>query len=102
MKYRKLVRDKIPEIINSSGALCKTHFANEEEYWEKLKDKLNEEVKEFLEEPSIGELADVQEVVNAIVDFKFDRNELEEARKCKAEKRGVFDKKIILDEADDK
>lgn len=42
--YNKLVRDKIPEIIEADGKLCATHILSEEEYIAALEAKLNEEV----------------------------------------------------------
>lgn len=100
MKYDKLVRDKIPEIIESKGGKAMIHIADEEEYWIKLKEKLLEEIKEFSENESIEELADIQEVLNAIRDYKgFPESEVEEARRAKAEKRGAFKKRIILEES---
>ncbi len=99
MKYNKLVRDKIPEIIKEAGEIPLTHIANEEEYWKKLKEKLKEEVDEFLEESNEEELSDILEVISTICDFKnIDKKELESLRQNKAEKRGGFKKKIILDE----
>ncbi|MDH3352927.1 MAG: nucleoside triphosphate pyrophosphohydrolase [Nanoarchaeota archaeon] len=101
MKYDKLIRDKIPEKIQSKGESFKTHIANDDEFWNKLKQKLDEEVEEFLKDPCIEELSDVQEVINAIADFKFGGIEsLEESRKTKFEKIGGFEKRIILDETD--
>ncbi len=99
MKYNKLVRDKIPEIIKNKGAVPITHIADDEEYWQKLKEKLQEEVDEFLKDGNEEELADILEVIYAICDFKnFDKEKLELFRKKKAEERGGFKNKIILDE----
>jgi predicted house-cleaning noncanonical NTP pyrophosphatase (MazG superfamily) len=99
MKYNKLVRDKIPEIIKKKGVVPITHIAGDEEYWQKLKEKLLEEVDEFLKDGNEEELADILEVIYAICDFKkIDKNKLELLRKKKAEQRGGFKNKIILDE----
>lgn len=99
MKYNKLVRDKIPNIIKNNGEIPITHIASDEEYWAKLREKLKEEVDEFLEENNKDELADILEVIDAICDFKkIDKTELEKVRKLKKEKRGGFKEKIILDE----
>lgn len=99
MKYNKLVRDKIPEIIKRKGAVPITHRASDEEYRQKLKAKLQEEVDEFLEDSNEKELADILEVIYALCDlYGVDRNNLEQLRKEKAEKRGGFKDKIILDE----
>ncbi len=99
MKYNKLVRDKIPEIIKSKGDIPLTHIASNEEYQQKLKEKLQEEVNEFLEDNNEEELADILEVIYALCDlYEFDKIKLEQLRKEKAEKRGGFKDKIILDE----
>lgn len=99
MKYNKLVRDKIPEIIKQKGDVPITHIAGNEEYWQKLKEKLQEEVNEFLKESSEEELADILEIIYAICDFKkIDKEKLESLRKKKAERRGGFKDRIILDE----
>jgi predicted house-cleaning noncanonical NTP pyrophosphatase (MazG superfamily) len=100
MRYEKLVRDNIPEHIVSKGGTPITHIAEDTEYWQKLKEKLSEEVKEFNEAESADELADVLEVIDAIIDYKkFDRSSIEKIKKDKAEDRGKFDKRIILDES---
>ncbi len=99
MKYNKLVRDKIPEIIKKHGEIPITHIASEKEYKEKLKEKLQEEVNEFLESEDIEELADIIEVIYALCDFyKIDKEKLKKIGKKKAEKRGGFKEKIILEE----
>ncbi len=99
MRYDKLVRDKIPERISQEGEVPITHIADDEEYWEKLKEKLKEEVDEFLENNNNEELSDILDVINTICDFKnIDRDKLEIFRKKKLEEKGGFKNKIILDE----
>lgn len=99
MKFNKLVRDKIPEIIIKNGDTPITHIASDEEYESHLKAKLTEEVNEFLEDISIEELADIMEVIYALCDYYgFSREELEYIRQKKHNNRGGFAKRIILDE----
>lgn len=99
MKYKKLVRDKIPEIIKNKGAVPITHTASDDEYWLKLKEKLQEEADEFMKDNDEKELADILEVVYAICDYKkIDIKKLEILRKKKAGERGGFKDRIILDE----
>ena len=94
----KLIRDKIPEIIKKTGKNPVMHTASNKEYWEKLKEKLKEEVDEFLGESNEEELADILEVIYAICDFKkIDKEKLELLRKEKDKKRGGFKDRIILD-----
>jgi len=100
MKYNKLVRDKIPEIIKSRWALPVVHVADEKEYWESLKAKLLEETNEVLEDDNIEEeLADLTEVIYAMLDFKWiSINDLEKTRVNKKESRWWFKDRIILEE----
>jgi len=99
MKYNKLVRDKIPEIIEKKGIMPITHIADNKEYWQKLKEKLQEEVDEFVKNDNKEELIDILEVIYAICDFKnLDKEKLELLRKRKVKQRGRFKKRIILDE----
>jgi predicted house-cleaning noncanonical NTP pyrophosphatase (MazG superfamily) len=99
MEYNKLVRDKIPEIISNNGQTPFIHLATEEEYWEKLKNKLGEEVIEFLEKPCEEELADMMEVLSAIMELKgTSKFKLNKIMKNKRKAKGAFKSKIILDE----
>ncbi len=100
MKYNKLVRDNIPEYIRSKGGSPVTHIADDQEYWQKLKEKLAEELAEFQKDESAEELADLLEVIDAVIDYKkFDRANIEEIRSKKAKERGKFKERIILDES---
>lgn len=99
-KFDKLVRDRIPEIIESRGGVAMVHIADDAEYWGRLRSKLQEEVGEFLEDTNIEEeLADVLEVIRAICEFKgIDPTGLEKLRDKKAEERGGFGARIVLEE----
>ena len=59
MTYNKLVRDRIPEIIHAKGGTCKTRILSDEEYAQKLDQKLGEELAEFLDSHNPEELADL-------------------------------------------
>jgi len=99
--YNKLVRDKIEEIMISNGAKPITRILSDEEYQKELDKKLLEEVKEYLESGEIEELADIEEVILAILNTKGQKKEnLEEIRKNKVLKRGAFKKKLFLERED--
>src|SRR3989344_7180353 len=99
-KYNKLVRDKIPKIIRQKGGKAIIHIANRKQYWEKLKEKLREEVEEFNIRPSMEDLADILEVVEAIIEFKrFSKAKLKKVKKDKKREKGGFKKRIILEES---
>ena len=95
--YNKLVRDRIPEIIQSNGEKPDIEILDDERFLQELHKKLFEEAKEFVEDDSKEELADLMEVIYAIARLRgIDLNEVEKIRKQKAQKRGAFDKKIFL------
>ena len=85
--YNKLVRDKIPEIIEADGKTCKTEILSDEEYLKMLDAKLDEE------------LADLMEVIYAEAKARgYSVDELEKVREKKAEERGGFGEKVLLRE----
>ena len=95
--FNKLVRDKIPQIIESNNEECECAILSDKEFLEKLNEKLQEEMKEYLESGDVEELADLEEVLRAILDTKkVSLQEFEQIRSNKVEKRGAFKKKIFL------
>ena len=100
--HNKLVRDKIPEIIEKSGKTAVCHILDETEYLAELDRKLSEECAEYQADKSIEELADMLEVMYAITVARgYSVSELEHIRAEKAEKRGAFEKRIYLKKVDD-
>ena len=98
-EYNKLVRDRIPEIIETSGKTCTVETLTDEKYIAMLDAKLNEELAEYQESKNLEELADLLEVMSAVVKARgYSWDELTEVRKKKREARGGFEKKILLKE----
>lgn len=96
--HNKLVRDKIPEIIEASGRKATTHILSDEEYIVALETKLNEEVAEYQADKNLEEMADILEVLQAICIARgYTLEQLEAMRKEKAEERGGFQGKIYLE-----
>lgn len=96
--YNKLVRDKIPEIIEADGKECKTRILSNDEYIAELETKLNEEVAEYQADKNLEEMVDVLEVLQAICMARgYSLAELEAMRAKKSEKRGGFKEKIFLE-----
>ena len=98
--YNKLVRDKIIDIIEADGRIAKYRILDDNEYRQELNKKLQEEVKEYLEDNNVEELADIIEVIYGILNsIDVSIKEFEKIRINKQEKRGAFEKKIYLEEA---
>ena len=96
--YHKLVRDRIPEIIEKDGKQCVCSILSEEDYIRMLDQKLDEELKEYQESKSMEELADLLEVIRSVVLARgSSMEELEQIQREKAEKRGGFDRRILLE-----
>ena len=102
-KYHKLVRDKIPEIIELSGKTCVTEILSDEDYLRMVDAKLDEEMAEYHKDQNIEELADLMEVIYAAAIARgYTLEQFEQVRADKAEKRGAFEKKILLKEVIEK
>ena len=97
IEYDKLIRDKIPEIIEKSGKKCVVEEMDADTYIQYLDQKLNEELAEYQADKSLEELADLLEVMYAVAIARgYSVDELEKIRKEKAEKRGGFEKRLRL------
>ena len=62
--HNKLVRDKIPEIIEKTGKVCHIHTLTSDEYLAELDRKLNEECAEYQTDKSLEELADMLSIID--------------------------------------
>ncbi|WP_226617766.1 nucleoside triphosphate pyrophosphohydrolase [Cytobacillus firmus] len=99
--YNKLVRDRIPEIIDKTGKKYSTRVLDKTEYIKELKKKSFEELEEYTnaenDEEALVELADLLEIIHALAETHGASIEkVEELRKQKAEERGGFKDKIFL------
>lgn len=100
--YNKLVRDRIPEIIKASGAMCRIEILSDEEYLKMIDAKLDEELAEYHKDQNLEELADLLEVIYAATVARgYTLDDLEFTRAEKAEKRGSFEKRIFLLEVEE-
>ena len=97
MNYHKLVRDKIPAIIEQNGQVPVVRILGDAEYAYYLEQKLDEEVSEFHKDKNVEELADILEVVYALAEnMGHTKEELLEARQKKHDERGGFRDRIFL------
>jgi predicted house-cleaning noncanonical NTP pyrophosphatase (MazG superfamily) len=99
--YNKLVRDKIPAIITEDGERPVTRILEKDEYREALFAKVGEELEELLtasENERIGELADLQEVLDSLAcSYGYSPTGVRAAAEDKREKRGGFSDRIFLE-----
>lgn len=96
-RYHKLVRDKIPAIIERSGKTCRTQILDDAAYLQHLDEKLTEELAEYQESKSLEELADLLEVMEAVVTARgYTWEQLQSVKADKRAARGGFADKILL------
>lgn len=98
--YNKLIRDRIPEIIQENGKECSVEIMDTHEYRQALLDKLIEEANEIAQaEPQdlTSELADIYEVLEAIESvFNISKDRIQDERNKHMNERGGFLKRIRL------
>lgn len=99
-EYHKLVRDRIPEIIRQSGIECEIAVLSDAEYRQALRLKLleeSEEVAEANQDELVAELADLYEVIDALMlSYGISGDEVLNAQAKRRETRGGFTQKIML------
>ena len=101
--YNKAIRDKVPEIIESSGASCLVDILDDEKFLDELVFKLEEEIEEFKESTSIEELCDLIEIAFRIAELNGVSNEdFEKIREKKNLERGKFAKNLFLIQVNEK
>ena len=97
MVYNKLVRDKIPAIIESKGKRANIRILSDDEYTAELTRKLDEEVSEFHKDKNLEELADILEVVYALTEnIGCSKEELFAVNEKKRAERGGFQDRVFL------
>lgn len=98
VKHNKLVRDRIPEIIEVSGKTCAVRVLSDAEYLAALDAKLTEELAEYQANKSPEELADLLEVMMAVAEARgYSFEQIEALRRRKADQRGSFRNRIFLE-----
>ena len=97
MTYNKLIRDKIPEMIEQNGGKAVIRQLSHEEFVRFLEMKLDEEVGEYHRDKTAEELADILEVVYALAaSLGVSKEELMDIYQKKHDSRGGFEKKLFL------
>ncbi len=100
MEYMKLVRDRIPEIIQSEGRTCQVEVMPLEDYRQALLVKVVEEASEVASSPReklATEIADLWEVLDALMTvFQLDPESVRTLQVQRREERGGFEKRLKL------
>lgn len=100
--YNKLIRDYNVKLMEDKGCKVSYEILDDERYGEELDKKLKEEVIEFLESYNIEEMADIMEVIYAIMDYRgITMDDVEKIRIEKRERKGAFKKRIFLKTVDE-
>ncbi len=97
--FRKLIRDRIPEIIAANGEKAVTRVLNDDEFLTALENKLLEEVQEMrLGQDKKMEIADIYEVLDALIRvYGFSKEEILKLQEEKRNTRGGFEKHLFLE-----
>ena len=99
--YDKLVRDLIPEIIQQHGHTCGVETLRDDQAFRSaLRDKLVEEAREAAAAPDedlATELADLREVIDALIDaYELTDEAVRNLQHRRREERGGFSRRLRL------
>ena len=95
--YNKLVRDKIPDIIESENKKAHISIIPLDQFEQYLNNKLQEELDEYIKSGDVMELVDIGEVMHSILELKnVSIQEYQRLRKEKLESKGGFKERILL------
>ena len=98
--HKKLIRDKIPQIIEANKGKCEVRVINKDEFKRELKKKLIEEAKELKgakKSELLKELADVLELIRSIAESEnINYGAIGKKQKQRRKERGGFKKRLFL------
>ena len=98
----KLVRDHIPDIIEETGSICVVSYVDDfKHHTIQLRNKMTEEIEEFIDNPSYSEAADVVEVIKTLCQMNgLEWESVLSAAVDKNETHGGFLRGVILESVD--
>lgn len=100
--YNKLIRDNNVKIMEDRGCKVTYEILDNKRYEEELDKKLKEEVEEYLADYSVEEMADIMEVIYAILEYRgTSMEEVEQVRIKKRNRKGAFKNKIFLKDVEE-
>ena len=100
--YNKLIRDNNVKLMEDKGCKVTYEILDDKRYGQELDKKLQEEVSEYLADYSVEEMADVMEVIYAMLDFRgITMEEVEKVRLNKRNLKGAFKNKIFLKDGEE-
>lgn len=99
-EYHKLVRDRIPELIERDGKSYEVRVLDEASYRDALRKKVVEEAGEIAEAPESDlpkEIADLYEVLDGLINaYGLSTEDIRELQAKRRQDRGGFDGRLEL------